>query len=347
MARSKKMLRGAAVSRTSSRRWWILLVVFGLVLAVGTATAFTRYASAPFGFDAGPVRVTVEPGSHLKSIARQLARKGVIQLPWAFSVLARLRGQGQSLQAGVYEVTGTMSPNELLDRMVRGDAVHDEVKFIEGWTFRQMRAALDAHPGLRHDTRELSERDILERVGAIERNAEGLFFPDTYRFGIGTSDLVVLRKAHSRMRDRLRANWEKRAPGLPLNSPYELLTVASVVEKETGKPEDRTHIAAVFLNRLRIGMRLQSDPTVIYGLGERFDGNLRRRDLETDGPYNSYTRAGLPPTPIALPGEAALAATANPAQSRALYFVARGDGTSHFSETLGEHNRAVDRFQRR
>jgi UPF0755 protein len=347
MARSKNMTRNAVPPRHSRRRWWILLVLLALVLAAGAVAAFTRYASAPFGFDNGPVRVTVEPGSALKSIARQLARKGVVPMPWAFALLARVRGQGESLQAGVYEVTPNMSPNDLLDRMVRGEALHAEIKFIEGWTFRQMRAAIDSHPGLRHDSRELSERDILERVGAIERHPEGLFFPDTYRFGVGTSDFVVLRKAHERLRDRLRVNWEHRAPGLPLNSPYELLIVASVVEKETGIPDDRTHIAAVFLNRLRIGMRLQSDPTVIYGLGQQFDGNLRRRDLETDGPYNSYIRAGLPPTPIALPGEAALAAAANPAHSSALYFVARGDGTSHFSETLREHNRAVDRFQRR
>lgn len=343
MPRSQSRSRAA---KPSNRRWWILIVL--LVLASGVAaTAFSHFSSAPLAFPGGPVRVTVDPGSHLKAISRQLARKGVIDIPWAFSLLARLRGQGESLQAGVYEVTPAMSPKDLLDRMVRGEALHAEITFIEGWTFRQMRASLDAHPGLKHDSASLSERDILERLGAIERHPEGLFFPDTYRFGLGTSDLVLLKKAHQRMRDRLRANWEKRSAGLPLNSPYELLVMASVVEKETGKPEDRTQIAAVFLNRLRIGMRLQSDPTVIYGMGERFDGNLRRRDLETDGPYNSYLRAGLPPTPIALPGEAALAAVANPASSRALYFVARGDGTSHFSETLREHNRAVDRFQKR
>jgi UPF0755 protein len=347
MARSRKRLLSKSPPGRSGGRLWITLILLSLLLVVGTATAFMRYATAPFGFETGPVRITVEPGSPLKSISRQLVRKNVIGQAWTFSMLARFRGQGSSLQAGVYEVTASMSPNDLLDRMVRGEALRDQIKFIEGWTFKQMRAAIDAHPGLRHDTRELSERDILERVGAIERDPEGLFFPDTYHFGVGTSDLVVLRKSYSRMRDRLRANWEQRAPGLPLNSPYELLILSSVVEKETGKPEDRTHISAVFLNRLKIGMRLQSDPTVIYGMGQQFDGNLRRRDLETDGPFNSYTRAGLPPTPIALPGEAALAAAANPAASRALYFVARGDGTSHFSETLREHNRAVDRFQKR
>ncbi len=307
-----------------------------------------RFATGPLGFDsATPVRVSVDPGSSLKSISRQLEQKGVVGMPWAFTLLARLRSQGGAIQAGIYEVSPAMTPTELLDRMARGEALHDEIKFIEGWTFRQMRSSIDAHPGLRHDTRDLSERDVLERLGAIEGHAEGLFFPDTYRFGSGTSDLVVLRKAHARMRDRLRINWDNRATGLPLNSPYELLVLASIVEKETGKPEDRTQIAAVFLNRLRIGMRLQSDPTVIYGLGTSFDGNLTRKHLETDGPYNTYIRAGLPPTPIALPGEAALAAVANPAPTRALYFVARGDGTSHFSESLSEHNRAVDRYQRR
>jgi len=318
----------------------------GLVLTIVVVIAgFMRYASSPFGYAGGPVRVSVDQGSALKSISRQLERKGVTALPWAFTLLGRARGVGESLQAGVYEVTPALSPNDLLDRMVRGEALHDEIKFIEGWTFRQMRAVLDAHPGLRHDTREFQDREILQRVGAIENHPEGLFFPDTYRFSVGVSDLVVLRAAYARMRDRLKANWEGRAPGLPLNSPYDLLTLASIVEKETGAPEDRALIAAVFMNRLRIGMRLQTDPTVIYGMGARFDGNLRRRDLETDTPYNTYTRGGLPPTPIALPGEAALAAAANPASSRALYFVARGDGSSHFSQTLTEHNRAVNRFQ--
>jgi len=330
------------------RRWvrlFLLLVILG---ATVLSAAMYRFATRPLGFNSiAPVRVAVDPGSTLKSISRQLARKGVVRFPWAFSALARFRGQGGAIQAGVYEVTTAMTPMDLLDRMARGEALQDEIKFIEGWTFRQMRSALDAHPGLRHDTRGLPERDILERVGAIERHAEGLFFPDTYRFGLGTSDLVVLRKAHARMRDRMRINWENRTAGLPLDSSYELLVLASIVEKETGKAEDRTQIAAVFLNRLRIGMRLQTDPSVIYGLRESFDGNLTRRHLETDGAYNTYVRAGLPPTPIALPGEAALSAAANPARTRALYFVARGDGTSHFSETLSQHNQAVDRYQRK
>jgi UPF0755 protein len=327
------------------RRPWVLLGLAVLLAIAATVGGFMHYASSPFEYAGGPVRVSVDPGNGLKSVSRQLARKGVIAVPWAFTALGRARGLGESLQAGVYEVTPALTPNGLLDRMVRGEALHDEIKFIEGWTFRQMRAALDAHPGLRHDTRELQDREILQRIGAIENHPEGLFFPDTYRFSVGVSDLVVLRVAHARMRERLKTNWETRAPGLPLNSPYDLLTLASIVEKETGAPEDRTLIAAVFMNRLRIGMRLQTDPTVIYGMGARFDGNLRRRDLETDTPYNTYTRGGLPPTPIALPGEAALAAAANPASSRALYFVARGDGSSHFSQTLTEHNRAVNRFQ--
>lgn len=340
----RKLQRIEPKAPQQGRPWLLVGLVAALVIA-GTAAAFIRYATAPFGYAGVPVRVSVEPGSGLKSVSRQLARKGVIALPWAFNALGRARGLGESLQSGVYEVTPALTPNDLLDRMVRGDALHDEIKFIEGWTFRQMRAALDTHAGLRHDSRELSDREILQRIGAIENHPEGLFFPDTYRFSVGVSDLVVLRMAHARMRDRLKTNWEARAPGLPLNSPYELLKLASIVERETGTSEDRALIAAVFMNRLRIGMRLQTDPTVIYGMGARFDGNLRRRDLETDTPYNTYTRAGLPPTPIALPGEAALAAAANPANSKALYFVARGDGSSHFSQTLTEHNRAVNRFQ--
>ena len=287
------------------------------------------------------------PGTGLKTISRSLAAQGLVVAPWTFSLVARFRGQGEKLQAGVYEIRPGTTPVALLDRMVRGDSLQDRITFIEGWTFRQVRAILDRTETLRHDTIGLQEQEILERLGAIERRAEGLFFPDTYHFTMGTSDLQILRAAHGRMRTRLEHAWAARKPGLPFTSPYDALVLASVVEKETGRADDRPAIAAVFLNRLRIGMRLQSDPTVIYGLGEKFDGNLRRRDLEADSPYNTYVRNGLPPTPIAIPGAAALEAVLMPIEHKALYFVARGDGTSEFSNNLDDHNRAVARYQKR
>jgi UPF0755 protein len=280
-------------------------------------------------------------------ISRSLAAQGLIVSPWTFSLVARFLGQGEKLQAGVYEIRPGTTPIELLDRMVRGDSQQDRITFIEGWTFRQVRAVLDRTQTLRHDTFGLEDQEILERLGAIERHAEGLFFPDTYQFTMGTSDLQILRAAYGRMRARLERAWAARKPGLPFTSPYDALVLASVVEKETGRADDRPAVAAVFLNRLRIGMRLQSDPTVIYGLGEKFDGNLRRRDLEADTPYNTYVRNGLPPTPIALPGAAALDAVLNPIDHKALYFVARGNGTSEFSNNLDDHNRAVARYQKR
>jgi UPF0755 protein len=324
------------------------MAAFVALLALGGALiGVARYVTAPLGFAPSPVRVTIEPGMSLRGIAQALSRQGVIAHPWAFVLLARFRGHGSRLQAGVYEFSSDMSPQALMERMLRGETVKSEVRFIEGWTFAQVRAALDGHADLRHDTRGLPEADMLERVGAIERSAEGLFFPDTYHFSPGTSDITILKLAYARMQERLRFHWEARAPASPLASAYELLILASIVEKETGRVEDRGLIAAVFSNRLRIGMRLQSDPTVIYGMGSLFDGNLRRRDLEKDTPFNTYTRPGLPPAPIALPGEQAIAAVARPAASKALYFVARGDGSSEFSTTLGEHNRAVDRYQRR
>ncbi len=325
----------------------IAVVVLLLIVLGGGAVAFGRFASQPLGFSPSPVRVTIAPGSGLGTIARDLSRQGIVSPGWAFSALARVRGQGERLKAGTYQISAASTPMTLLDRMVKGDVVQIEVRLIEGWTFREVRAAINAAADVRHDSLALSEREILERLGAIESSAEGLFFPDTYRFSAGISDLTLLRKAYDRMRERLRINWEGRQPGLPITSPYQLLTLASIVEKETGQAADRGLIAAVFLNRLREGMKLQSDPTTIFGLGTRFDGNLRRPDLVDPSVYNTYMHEGLPPSPIALPGEAALAAVSHPSATGARYFVARGDGFSEFSETLADHNRAVARYQRR
>ena len=266
--------------------------------------------------------------------------------PWAFEALVRVLGKAGEIKAGSYEIGAGTTPLTLLDKLVRGEFVLSEIVFIEGWSFRQLRDALDRHPHVTHDTKGLSDAEVLGRLAARAPHPEGLFFPDTYRFPKRASDLEILRGAYRAMEKRLETAWAQRQTDLPVGSPYEALILASIVEKETGRGEDRAMVAAVLANRLRIGMKLQADPTVIYGLGEKFDGNLRKRDLIADTPYNTYTREGLPPTPIALPGLASLEAAVNPARSEALYFVARGDGTSEFSRTLEEHNRAVTKYQR-
>jgi UPF0755 protein len=287
----------------------------------------------------------VEQGISFRAIARRLVDHGVLDESYTFVLLGRLLGKAGSVRAGVYQLPERITPLALLGKLARGEVSQSEIVFIEGWTFAQMRAALDAHPGVRHETAGLTASEVLARLKAPERHPEGLFFPDTYHFNTGASDFQILARAYQTMQSRLGTAWQERARDLPYDLPYQALIMASIVEKETGRPEDRGMIAAVFTNRLKRGMRLQTDPTVIYGLGSSFDGNLRKRDLETDGPYNTYIRAGLPPSPIAMPGEASIDAVLNPPPSSALYFVSRGDGTSEFSRTLEEHNRAVRKFQ--
>ena len=320
-----------------------MLIMFGLL---GIGAWFLWYANVPTTGATFPVTFSVERGSSLKAAARDLEQAGVLARPWAFVMLARLKGLESGIKAGSYASQGPISPLELLRKITVGDTVLGKLTIPEGWSFAEMRRAVDAHPGLRHDTAGMSTTQLLGAMGVSDPHAEGRFFPDTYFFDLGTSDLTLYRRAHETMRKQLDAAWAARMPGLPYRTPEEVLTMASIIEKETGAPEERPLIAAVFINRLKIGMRLQTDPTVIYGLGERFDGNLRKDDLLTDTPYNTYTRGGLPPTPIALPGAAALRAAVDPAHSRALYFVAKGGGRHEFSDTLDAHNRAVNRYQR-
>jgi UPF0755 protein len=315
-----------------------------LILVAGAAWLF-HYARTPVEVPPSARMFSVEQGASFRSIARGLAEEGILGESYTFVLLGRLLGKTGSVRAGVYQLPERIAPLVLIEKFERGEVSQSEIVFIEGWTFSQMRSALNANPGVRHDTAGLIDADVLRRLKVPERYAEGLFFPDTYHFNTGASDLQVLTRAYETMQTRLRNAWAQRGAGLPYDTPYEALIMASIVEKETGRPEDRTLIAAVFVNRLKRGMRLQTDPTVIYGLGARFDGNLRKRDLEADSPYNTYTRAGLPPSPIAMPGQASIDAALNPAPSAALYFVARGDGTSEFSRTLEEHNRAVQKFQ--
>ena len=294
-----------------------------------------------------PLQFSLKEGSSLRSAARQMNEAGVLASPWQFEVLGRLSQHATHVQAGNYEVRDAISPYKLLQMITSGVRGQDKLTVVEGWTFNQLREAIDAHPALKHDTRDVAETELIARLELTERSAEGWFLPDTYFFPNGASDLALLQRAHEAMRTQLDVLWKSRAGGLPLATPYEALILASIVEKETGQPAERPLIAEVFANRLKIGMRLQTDPTVIYGLGAEFDGNLRKRDLLADGPYNTYVRTGLPPTPIALPGIAALTAALNPAPGKALYFVARGDGSSHFSNNLADHERAVTKYQRR
>ncbi|HXF66052.1 MAG TPA: endolytic transglycosylase MltG [Burkholderiales bacterium] len=327
------------------RRIVASLLAAAAVIAV-LAGALVHYAFTPAGAFTEPAQFDLRAGSSLRTAAQHMEQAGVLRHAGLFVAMARLLGESGNIKAGNYQLETPVSPYELLRKITRGDVSLSAITFIEGWTFRQMRRALDAHPEVKHDTRGMDDREILQRLSVIAPSPEGLFFPDTYHFSVGSSDLLILRRAYDRMQTQLTALWEGRAAGLPFATPYEALILASIVEKETGRAEERPLIAAVFVNRLRKGMPLQADPTVIYGLGESFDGNLRKRDLAADTPYNTYTRAGLPPTPIALPGAAALAAVLNPPQSDVLYFVSRGDGTSHFSRTLGEHERAVTKYQR-
>jgi UPF0755 protein len=296
-----------------------------------------------------PLRVQVAPGSSLRSTLMALQQQGALRHAHLVELYLRLHGPAPRLQSGTYELSPHASAREVLDQLINGRVVLESVTVVEGWSFAQMRAALDAHPDVAHQLRGLSAQQLMEALGHPGEPAEGRFFPDTYRFAAGTSDRRILERAYERMQAELDAAWSSRAPELPLANPDEALILASIVEKETGREDERPKVAAVFVNRLRLGMRLQSDPTVIYGLGEGYDGHIHSRDLETDTPYNSYTRSGLPPTPIALPGAAALQATLHPAASDALYFVAtgNGDGTHQFSATLAEHDVALRAYLRK
>jgi len=325
------------------------LAVSGVILALfaAAAAAAAYWVTTPIA-DAGqpPREFVIEPGSSVNSAVAQIADAGVPVNQTLFLLLARLSGKSAKIKAGHYELKAGATPLKLLDQLVRGEFAQEALAIIEGWSFRQMRQAIAAHPALRHDTTQLSEQELLAKVAPGYKAAEGLFFPDTYLFAKGSSELQIYRQAHAQLIKRLDKAWAGRDLSLPYKSPYEALVMASIVEKETGTEADRRHVAAVFVNRLKRGMLLQTDPAVIYGMGDKYKGNIRKRDLETDTPYNTYTRAGLPPTPIALPGAAALAAAFNPAQTDALYFVARGDGSSEFSRNLTDHNRAVNKYQR-
>ena len=318
------------------------LLALGLLLAASLG----YWALRPLPLTTPTVDLSIEPRTSVRGMAQAAVDSGIEVQPTVLYWFFRFSGQSRNLRAGSYEITQGQTALDLLRKLSRGEENLRSVSLIDGWTFRQFRQALDKADGLKHDTRGWSEADIMTRLGLSGVAAEGRFFPDTYTYGKGTSDLRVLARAAQAMQRQLDRAWQQRSRDSVLQTPEQALILASIVEKETGSEADRTLIASVFHNRLRIGMPLQTDPTVIYGLGESFDGNLRRADLQTDHAWNTYTRKGLPPTPIAMPGRQALLAAVQPAQSEALYFVARGDGSSAFSRTLDEHNAAVNRYQR-
>ena len=319
------------------------LIIFLVLLATA---GFGYYVTRPLSLPTTPFVFDLKQGHSLKGTAREFQQAGLLEQDWPFVWLVRLFGKSTQLKAGNYVLEHPVSPLELLQIISKGEVSQRQVSVIEGWTFKQLREALNANPDIAHATANLTDTEILQRIGAKENHPEGLFFPDTYYFATGSSDLVIFKRAYQTMQKHLQQVWLARAPDLPLQTPYQALILASIVEKETGVPNDRSMIAGVFVNRLRKGMLLQTDPTVIYGMGNKFDGNLRKRDLLKDTAYNTYTRRGLTPTPIALPGVAALQAAMHPAQTDALYFVSRGDGNSQFSSTLTAHNRAVDQYQK-
>jgi UPF0755 protein len=321
------------------------LLLLAALVAGGAAWWAWQELDRP-GPAAEAVVVEVPSGASLARIALRLEEAGVVRHARLLEWYGRGSGLAGQVRAGEFRFPAGSTTREVLERLVSGEVVLHSITVVEGWTFRQMRAALAAHPAVRHTLEDIDDADIMRRLGEPDRHPEGWFLPETYRFPRNTSDLELMRIAHQAMRRALDEAWSQRQEDLPLSTPYEALILASIIEKETGLAEERGEIAGVFTRRLQRGMRLQTDPTVIYGLGPDFEGRLRRIHLDTDTPYNTYTRHGLPPTPIALPGRASLEAAVQPQDGRTLYFVATGrpDGSHHFSETLEQHNRAVQRY---
>ncbi|KQT10775.1 endolytic transglycosylase MltG [Ramlibacter sp. Leaf400] len=320
--------------------------LFGALALLAAAGAGWWWVHQPLRLPAASVDLSIEPGTLPRGVAQAVSDAGVAVNPDLLYGWFRLSGQARQIKAGSYELEAGITPRRLLSKLARGEESLRAITLVEGWNIRQLRVALAKEESLRQEAGKLDDAALMALLGRAGQHPEGRFFPDTYTYAKGSTDTAVLRRAMRAMDRRLEAAWAQRSPQAAVKSPDEALILASIVEKETGRGADRPLISAVFNNRLRIGMALQTDPTVIYGMGEAFKGNLRKVDLQTDTPWNTYTRPGLPPTPIAMPGRAALLAAVQPAPAKALYFVARGDGSSHFSESLDEHNRAVNRYQR-
>jgi len=319
------------------------LAAFLLLLASAAGLAWW-WANSPVQLANEPVDYLVEPGSSPTRVANTMVAAGIKLNPKAFVAMARLSGLDRRLKAGAYEAVAGDSPWRLLNRMADGDMLQSRLTFVEGWTYARIRQALASDPNVKDTLDDVSDKELAERLGITTTSLEGWFYPDTYVFAKGTSDFDILRRAYQAQLQKLEAFWANRADNLPLKTPYDALILASIIEKETGHAPDRERVAGVFINRLRVGMPLQTDPSVIYGMGEAYQGRIRKRDLTTDTPWNTYTRNGLPPTPIASAGSAALQAALQPEEHAYYYFVSRGDGTSQFSRNLAEHNRAVAKY---
>ena len=306
---------------------------------------YRTFAETPLKVSDPGLHYNVPAGASLTHIAKDLADRGIINKPNLLIWMGRLQGKSNKLKAGEYNIAPGTTPEMFLDTLIGGKVVQYAITFIEGWTFKQLREHLSQNPDIVQTIQGLTDEEVMNRIGLPGRNPEGLFLPETYHFVRGTTDIEILKRANRSLEDLVNREWQDRAPDLPYKSEYESLIMASIIEKETGKPEERDEIAGVFVRRLKKHMRLQTDPTVIYGLGDEYDGNLRRRDLQTQNPYNTYMHKGLPPTPIAMPGKAAILAALHPSKGKSLYFVSRGDGSHHFSDTLEAHNKAVIKYQ--
>ena len=320
-------------------------IVFSMIVSLGLFAWLAYYAISPLKLQPNSQEITIQPKSGLRSIANQLVKQGVLNEPWRFILIARLLNKQSYLQAGSYTLNKNVSPYQLLLSLNHGKTTQGSITFIEGRTFAQMQEKIIKNDAIKQTLTGLSESEMLKLMGSDYSVAEGLFFPDTFYFDRNTTDTVILKRSYDSMQSKLAKAWQGRDANLPYKNSYQALIMASIIEKETGKAVERPMIAGVFINRLRMGMRLQTDPTVIYGMGKYYDGNLRKKDLIADTPYNTYTRDGLPPTPIAMPGMAAINAALHPATTKALYFVGKGDGSHLFSNNLADHNLAVVRYQ--
>ncbi len=324
-----------------------LLVLGASFAAAWLIMDFQTFRSNPLPLPEGGATLIVEPGDHLRGIAEELRLRGIIDKPLYLLILGRYLGLDARIKTGEFHIEQGATAQQLLEKLSSGRVVQHRLALIEGETFKLMMRRVMANQALRHTLANPSEETVMAALGLAGEHPEGRFMPETYAFPRGTTDVVFLRRAYDAMQSFLQQAWEKRADDLPLRTPYEALILASIVEKETAVASERGQIAGVFIRRLRKGMKLQTDPTVIYGLGEHYDGDIRFRDLRSDTPYNTYTRFGLPPTPIAMPGKEAILAVLHPQAGDALYFVSRGDGSHQFSSTLAEHNQAVDKYQRK
>lgn len=323
-----------------------LIIVLAVIAGGWLWIDYQRYLSSELALpDNSPLIFEIKPGASFRSVVNNLVKQGVIDKPRYILLDARLSGNSTRIHVGEYRIQPGMTVSEFLEMLYRGEVIQYSLTLVEGWNFDQMLAAIQAVPELDHRLGDLSDTAIMEAIGHPGEHPEGRFMPDTYRYTRGMSDIEILKRAYAAMSDYLDEQWAKRDEGLPYDKPYDALIMASIVEKETGVAAERQTIAGVFVLRLQKGMRLQTDPTVIYGMGDSYDGNIRRRDLQRDTPYNTYTRSGLPPTPIAMPGRDAIHASLHPDNSGYLYFVSRGDGSHHFSRTLEEHNQAVIKYQ--